>query len=60
VSLFVLALLPLALWLFNPKDSDPFGRKTAAERVETSYDRLKRAHLSGPANRGGSDDRRRG
>ena len=31
--LFMLTLVALSLWLFNPKGSDPFGRKTADEQI---------------------------
>jgi hypothetical protein len=31
IAIVMVALMVLALWLFNPKWSDPFGRRTAAE-----------------------------
>jgi hypothetical protein len=31
IALFMLTLAVLSLWLFNPKGSDPFGRKTAEQ-----------------------------
>ena len=31
IALFMLTLAVLSLWLFNPRGSDPFGRKTAEE-----------------------------
>jgi hypothetical protein len=32
IAIVMLALMVLALWLFNPKWSDPFGRRTAEEQ----------------------------
>jgi hypothetical protein len=34
VALFMLTLVILSLWLFNPRGSDPFGRKTAEEHIQ--------------------------
>src|SRR6267142_84438 len=31
IAIVMVALMVLALWLFNPKWSDPFGRRTAEE-----------------------------
>lgn len=33
IALSMLALMVLSLWLFNPRGSDPFGRKTAEEHL---------------------------
>jgi hypothetical protein len=33
LALFMLTLILLSLWLFNPRGSDPLGRKTAQEHI---------------------------
>ena len=33
IAVFVVGMAVLSLWLFNPKGSDPFGRKTDEERI---------------------------
>jgi hypothetical protein len=33
IAVFVVGMAVLSLWLLNPRGSDPFGRKTDAERI---------------------------